>query len=88
MGSELSSTLEPETEAAGGRPLPLSSRYIRLGPFQVDRHRQEVTKNAARLNLRGKVYQQNPSATDVGFSRAQEIIECDISNGALFLAQR
>jgi hypothetical protein len=42
MGSELSSTLEPETAAAGGGPLPLSSRYIRLGPFQVDQHRQEV----------------------------------------------
>jgi DNA-binding winged helix-turn-helix (wHTH) protein len=57
MGSELSSTLEPETVAAGGRPLPLSSRYIRLGPFQVDQHREEVTKNGARLKLQGKAYQ-------------------------------
>jgi DNA-binding winged helix-turn-helix (wHTH) protein len=57
MGSELSSRLEPETAAAGGRPLPLSSRYIRLGPFQVDQHRQEVTKNGARLKLHGKPYQ-------------------------------
>jgi DNA-binding winged helix-turn-helix (wHTH) protein len=57
MGSELSSTLEPARAAAGGRPIPLSPRYIRLGPFQVDRHRQEVTKNGVRLNLRGKVYQ-------------------------------
>jgi hypothetical protein len=57
MGSELSSTLEPETAAASGRPLPPSSRYIRLGPFQVDQHRQEVTKNGVRLKLHGKVYQ-------------------------------
>jgi DNA-binding winged helix-turn-helix (wHTH) protein len=57
MGSELSSRLEPETAAAGGRSLPLSSRYIRLGPFQVDQHRQEVTKNGVRLKLHGKVYQ-------------------------------
>ena len=57
MGSELSPTLEPETAAAGGRPLPLSSRYIRLGPFQVDQHREEVTKNGARLKLQRKVYQ-------------------------------
>jgi DNA-binding winged helix-turn-helix (wHTH) protein len=55
MGSELSSTLEPDTAAAGGRPF--SSRYIRLGPFQVDQHRQEVTKNGARLKLHGKPYQ-------------------------------
>jgi DNA-binding winged helix-turn-helix (wHTH) protein len=55
MGSELSSTLEPDTAAAGGRPF--SSRYIRLGPFQVDQRRQEVTKNGVRLKLQGKVYQ-------------------------------
>jgi DNA-binding winged helix-turn-helix (wHTH) protein len=57
MGSEVSSTLEPETAAAGGRPLPTASRYIRLGPFQVDQRRQEVTKDGVRLKLQGKVYQ-------------------------------
>jgi DNA-binding winged helix-turn-helix (wHTH) protein len=57
MGSELSSRLEPETAAAGGRPLPLSSRYIRLGPFQVDQHREEVTRNGARLKVHGRPYQ-------------------------------
>ena len=55
MGSELGSTLEPDSAAAGGRPF--SSRYIRLGPFQVDQHREEVTKNGARLKLHGKAYQ-------------------------------
>jgi DNA-binding winged helix-turn-helix (wHTH) protein len=44
--------------AAGpGRVLTLTSRYIRFGPFQVDQHRQEVSKNGARLKLQGKVYQ-------------------------------
>lgn len=57
MGSELSSTPEPETAAASGRSLPLSSRYIRLGPFLVDQRRQQVTKNGAQLKVQGKVYQ-------------------------------
>ena len=44
--------------AAGpGRALSLTSRYIRFGPFQVDQHRQEVSKNGTRLKLQGKVYQ-------------------------------
>jgi DNA-binding winged helix-turn-helix (wHTH) protein len=58
MGSaDFSSTLEPETDARAGRGLPLPSRYIRFGPFQVDQHRQEVTKSGSRLRLQGKVYQ-------------------------------
>ena len=44
--------------AAGpGRAPALASRYIRFGPFQVDQHRQEVSRNGARLKLQGKVYQ-------------------------------
>lgn len=44
--------------AAGpGRLPPLSFRYVRFGPFQVDQHRQEVSKNGVRLKLQGKVYQ-------------------------------
>jgi DNA-binding winged helix-turn-helix (wHTH) protein len=57
MGPNLSSTLEPDLAAGTSRVLPLSSRYIRFGPFQVDQHRQEVSKNGARLKLQGKVYQ-------------------------------
>ena len=57
MGPKLSSTLEPEMAAGPSRVLPLSSRYIRFGPFQVDQHRQEVTRNGVRLKLQGKVYQ-------------------------------
>jgi DNA-binding winged helix-turn-helix (wHTH) protein len=34
----------------------LSGRYIRLGPFQIDQQRQEITKNGEKLKLQGKVY--------------------------------
>jgi DNA-binding winged helix-turn-helix (wHTH) protein len=56
MGPNLSSTLEPEM-AGGPSRVPLSSRYIRFGPFQVDQQREEVSKNGTRLKLQGKVYQ-------------------------------
>jgi DNA-binding winged helix-turn-helix (wHTH) protein len=57
MGPNVTSTLEPEMAAGPGRIPALSSRYIRFGPFQIDQHRQEVSKNGARLKLQGKVYQ-------------------------------
>lgn len=57
MGPNLASTLEPEMAAGPSRINTLSSRYIRFGPFQVDQHRQEVSKNGVRLKLQGKVYQ-------------------------------
>jgi DNA-binding winged helix-turn-helix (wHTH) protein len=57
MGAELSPTLEPEMAAGPGGSLLSTSRYIRFGPFQVDQHRQEVTKGGLRLKLQGKVYQ-------------------------------
>ena len=34
----------------------LSGRYVRLGPFQIDQQRQEITKNGEKLKLQGKVY--------------------------------
>ncbi len=57
MGPNVSSTLEPEMAAGPSRALAVTSRYIRFGPFQVDQHRQEVSKNGVRLKLQGKVYQ-------------------------------
>jgi DNA-binding winged helix-turn-helix (wHTH) protein len=42
--------------SAVGHPLS-SGRYIYLGPFQIDRQRQEITRNGERLKLQGKVYQ-------------------------------
>jgi DNA-binding winged helix-turn-helix (wHTH) protein len=55
MALDFSSTLEPEM--ATGRALALPSRYVRFGPFQVDQHRQEVSRHGTRLKLQGKVYQ-------------------------------
>ena len=40
-----------------GRAPTSPSRYIRFGPFQVDQHREEVSRNGVRLKLQGKVYQ-------------------------------
>lgn len=57
MGSELRSTLGPETAAASGRAIPVTSRYIRLGPFQADQHHEEVTKNGVPLKIARKGYQ-------------------------------
>lgn len=57
MALDLSSTLEPEMATVNGRAVALTSRYVRFGPFQVDQHRQEVSKNGSRLRLQGKVYQ-------------------------------
>ena len=57
MTANLSSTLEPEMAADPGTAPALASRYIRFGPFQVDQHREEVTRNGVRLKLQGKVYQ-------------------------------
>jgi len=57
MALNLSSTLETEMAAGPGRAPALGTRYIRFGPFQVDQHREEVSKNGIRLKLQGKVYQ-------------------------------
>ncbi len=57
MGLDFSSTLDPEMATRARTALQLSSRYIRFGPFQVDQHRQEVSRNGTRLKLQGKVYQ-------------------------------
>lgn len=57
MATDLTSMIEPDAAAGAGRILPLPSRYIRFGPFQIDQQRQEVTKNGSRLKLQGKVYQ-------------------------------
>jgi len=37
--------------------LAQTSRYIRFGPFHVDRQRRQVTRSGVKLRLQGKVYQ-------------------------------
>src|SRR2546423_14116488 len=57
MALNLSSTLETEMAGGPGREPSFGARYIRFGPFQVDQHREEVSKGGVRLKLQGKVYQ-------------------------------
>jgi DNA-binding winged helix-turn-helix (wHTH) protein len=35
----------------------IKARYVRFGPFCIDQHRQQVSRNGVRLRLQGKVYQ-------------------------------
>jgi DNA-binding winged helix-turn-helix (wHTH) protein len=49
--------MQARYDPTGTESSPLSSgRYIRLGPFQIDQQRQEITKNGEKLKLQGKVY--------------------------------
>src|ERR1700694_776136 len=57
MSPEVISMREPYDPTTSERVLLSSGRYVLFGPFQVDQHRQEVTRNGARLKLQGKVYQ-------------------------------
>jgi DNA-binding winged helix-turn-helix (wHTH) protein len=36
---------------------PDNARYVRFGPFHIDRQRQQVFRGGTRLRLQGKVYQ-------------------------------
>jgi DNA-binding winged helix-turn-helix (wHTH) protein len=57
MSPEVISMREPDEPTTSERMLLASGRYVLFGPFRVDQHRQEVTRNGARLKLQGKVYQ-------------------------------
>jgi DNA-binding winged helix-turn-helix (wHTH) protein len=49
--------LESGTDAESNRGLQaVPRRYIRFGPFQIDKQREEVTQNGSRIKLQGKVY--------------------------------
>jgi DNA-binding winged helix-turn-helix (wHTH) protein len=49
--------MQASYDPTGTERSPLSSgRYIRLGPFQIDQQRQEITKNGEKLKLQGKVF--------------------------------
>jgi DNA-binding winged helix-turn-helix (wHTH) protein len=57
MLPEVISMREPDEPATPEGLLLSSGRYVHFGPFQMDQHRQEVTRNGSRLKLQGKVYQ-------------------------------
>lgn len=57
MQSEVIAMQEPDNPAIPRPNLLSSGRYIHFGPFRIDQHRQEVTRDGIRLKLQGKVYQ-------------------------------
>lgn len=57
MSAEHSVMAAAQTSDAPGRAKPISCRYLRFGPFQVDVVRQQLSRNGIRLKLYGKAYQ-------------------------------
>ena len=57
MTPNLSAAADPLMEAGSNAGLEQDYRYIRFGPFQIDRQRQQVSRSGTRLKVQGKVYQ-------------------------------
>lgn len=57
MATQPTLALEPPMESEPKGIASLTARYIRFGPFQLDRNRQEVCRYGDRLKLQGKAYQ-------------------------------
>src|ERR1700757_1015240 len=57
MTSNFSSTLDPAMDPGFLQEVSIKARYVRFGPFCIDQHRQQVSRNGVRLRLQGKVYQ-------------------------------
>lgn len=50
-------TLDSRMDERAALVPSLGPRFMRLGPFQVDQQRQEVSRDGHRIKLQGKVYQ-------------------------------
>jgi DNA-binding winged helix-turn-helix (wHTH) protein len=58
MTPNLSSTMDPPPMDPGSlQATAIKTRYVRFGRFCIDQHRQQVSRNGARIRLQGKVYQ-------------------------------
>jgi DNA-binding winged helix-turn-helix (wHTH) protein len=57
MTPNFSSTVDPAMDSGLRQDEPPTARYVRFGPFCIDQHRQQVSRNGVRLRLQGKVYQ-------------------------------
>lgn len=57
MAPNLIPSLDPVMETESAREFSLTQRYVRFGPFHVDRQRQQVYRAGSKLRLQGKVYQ-------------------------------
>jgi DNA-binding winged helix-turn-helix (wHTH) protein len=56
MTPNLISAVDPLMDTGSPQEIP-NVRYVRFGPFHVDRQRQQVTRAGSKLRLQGKVYQ-------------------------------
>ena len=57
MTPSLLPSSDPLMDTGSLKELVSSPRYVRFGPFLVDRQRQQVSRAGTRLRLQGKVYQ-------------------------------
>jgi len=57
MTPNLSSTMDPPMDPGSLQGTAIKTRYVRFGRFCIDQHRQQVSRNGARIRLQGKVYQ-------------------------------
>jgi DNA-binding winged helix-turn-helix (wHTH) protein len=56
MTPNLIPSSDPLMDTGTPKELVSSPRYVRFGPFLVDRQRQQVSRGGTRLRLQGKVY--------------------------------
>ena len=57
MAPNIIPSLDSVMETESAREISLNRRYVRFGPFHVDRQRQQVYRGGSKLRLQGKVYQ-------------------------------
>jgi DNA-binding winged helix-turn-helix (wHTH) protein len=57
MTVNLIPSLDPLMETDSAQEISVAPRYVRFGPFHVDRQRQQVYRGGNKLRLQGKVYQ-------------------------------
>jgi len=57
MTPNLTSSVDPLMDTDSLQVLAASPRYVRFGPFYIDRQRQQVYRAGSKLRLQGKVYQ-------------------------------
>ena len=57
MTANLIPSVDPLMDTESLQEIASLPRYVRFGPFQIDRQRQQVYRGGSKLRLQGKVYQ-------------------------------
>jgi len=57
MTPNLIPSVDPLMDTESLQEIASPPRYVRFGPFQIDRQRQQVYRGGSKLRLQGKVYQ-------------------------------